>query len=159
MWSISVLPMPSIMRTPVAAFHASHTGDGSISPAETHVRSDRTSRCETRAAIARYATGAVKTTLARNRWTASSSVSALAFSSNTVAAPTSSGNKSSPPRPNVKASGGLPQKTSSADARSTFLPNVSHVAAMSRWKCIAAFGLPVVPDVNAIIATSSACVS
>jgi hypothetical protein len=35
---------------------------------------------------------------------------------------------------------------------------VSATAIRSRWKCIAAFGRPVVPEVNAMIATSSAAV-
>ena len=34
MWSISVEPMPSINRMPVAAAQASNTAAGSVSPAE-----------------------------------------------------------------------------------------------------------------------------
>ena len=70
-----------------------------------------------------------------------------------------SGKTRSPPSPNVNASGGLPVKTSSGDARSTWRGQQSHAAMMSRWKCIVPFGLPVVPDVNAISAVSSAAVS
>src|SRR2546426_2777375 len=35
----------------------------------------------------------------------------------------------------------------------------SHMAITSRWKCIVPFGLPVVPEVKAISATSSAAVA
>ena len=35
----------------------------------------------------------------------------------------------------------------------------SHIATTSRWKCIVPFGLPVVPEVKAISATSSAAVA
>ena len=70
-----------------------------------------------------------------------------------------SGNSSSPPSPNVKASGGLPVKTSSADARSVDIGQQSHAAIRSRWECIVPFGLPVVPDVKAITQVSSAAVS
>ena len=39
MWSISVAPMPSMMRMPVSRSHAWNTGSGSVSPALTHLRS------------------------------------------------------------------------------------------------------------------------
>ncbi len=58
----------------------------------------------------------------------------------------------------MNASGGLPANTSSGRGRSTCAENVSAIASTSRWKCIAALGRPVVPEVNAIIATSSAAV-
>ena len=35
---------------------------------------------------------------------------------------------------------------------------MSHIAITSRWKCIVAFGSPVVPDVNASMQTSSRAV-
>ena len=53
----------------------------------------------------------------------------------------------------------MPQNTSSAVARSTDRGNRSHIASTSRWKCIVPFGDPVVPEVNAIRATSSCAVS
>ena len=56
----------------------------------------------------------MKQTVARYCAIAAGSASGEAFSSSTVEAPTDSGNSSSPPRPKVKASGGLPMKTSSA---------------------------------------------
>ena len=59
----------------------------------------------------------------------------------------------------MKASGGVPVKTSSAVGRSTCCENVSALASTSRWKCMVAFGRPVVPEVNASSATSSAAVS
>ena len=46
-----------------------------------------------------------------------------------------------------------------AAGRGSRFANVSHVASRSRWKCMQPFGTPVVPDVNAMIATSSAAVS
>ena len=65
------------------------------------------------AAIARYEVGAVKQTVARCATIASSRSGGPAFSSSTVEAPMCIGNSVSPPRPKVKASGGLPMKTSS----------------------------------------------
>ena len=40
-----------------------------------------------------------------------------------------------------------------------YLPKVSAIASTSRWKCMVALGTPVVPDVAASMATSSAAVS
>ncbi len=80
----------------------------------------------------------------------------VAFSTSTVDAPAWSGNSSTPPRPNVKAYGGVPVNTSSGDGRSTCREKVSQIASTSRWKCMVAFGRPVVPEVNASSATSSA---
>ena len=70
-----------------------------------------------------------------------------------------SGNTSSPPSPNVKASGGLPMKTSSRVARSTCGGQQAAAAITSRWKCSVPFGTPVVPEVKAISATSSLAVA
>ena len=111
------------------------------------------------AAIWRYMVGAVNSTLARWRSIAPSSVSGVPRSSNTTEAPTRIGKHSMPPSPKVNASGGVPQKTSSDCGRSTCRGNRSHIATMSRWKCIVPFGVPVVPEVNAISATSSCAVS
>ena len=90
---------------------------------------------------------------------AGNSASGDGRSISSVDAPIRSGNSSSPPRPNVNASGGLPVNTSSALARKLDGGQQSHAAIRSRWKCIAAFGVPVVPDVNAMSAVSSAAVS
>ena len=43
MCSISVEPIPSMMRTPVADSHSARVAAGSVSPAETHARSVRIS--------------------------------------------------------------------------------------------------------------------
>jgi hypothetical protein len=59
----------------------------------------------------------------------------------------------------VKASGGLPRKTSLASARSTWSGKQTQLAITSRWKCIVAFGWPVVPEVKARRQVSSAAVS
>ncbi len=59
----------------------------------------------------------------------------------------------------MNASGGVPLKTSVERGSSTCLANVSQHASRSRWKCTQPFGVPVVPDVKAMIATSSAAVS
>ncbi len=58
----------------------------------------------------------------------------------------------------MKASGGVPVKTSSGRGFSTCRENVSALASTSRWKCRVALGRPVVPEVKAISATSSAAV-
>ncbi|CAB4758444.1 unannotated protein [freshwater metagenome] len=63
------------------------------------------------------------------------------------------------PSPNVKAMGGLPANTSLAVGLTMWALNVSAIASTSRWKCIVALGLPVVPEVNARRQTSSAEVS
>ena len=73
-------------------------------------------------------------------------------------APAHIGKISRPPRPKVKASGGEPTTMSSGVARSTWRGQVSHEASTSRWVCTAALGLPVVPEVKAIMAMSSAAV-
>ena len=111
------------------------------------------------ASIARYAVGAVKQAVAPCSAIRSASSSGVAFSTSRELAPTRSGKTTSPPSPNVNASGGVPMNTSSAVGFSTCLENVSALASTSRWKCIVAFGRPVVPDVNASRATSSAAVS
>ena len=89
---------------------------------------------------------------------APSSVSGDGRSTSSVEAPMRSGNSSRPPSPNVNASGGLPVNTSSAVAFSIDLGQQSHAASRSRWKCIVPFGTPVVPDVKAMSAVSSAAV-
>ena len=76
-----------------------------------------------------------------------------------VEAPNRNGNSTAAPSPNVNASGGVPLNTSSGCGSRISRANVSHVASRSRWKCMQPFGTPVVPDVNAMIATSSAAVS
>ena len=70
----------------------------------------------------------------------------------TVEAPKRSGKQSRPPSPNVNASGGVPQKTSSAAGLRHERGKASHIAITSRWKCMLPFGWPVVPDVKAISA-------
>ena len=59
----------------------------------------------------------------------------------------------------MNASGGVPTKTSSGVGANDDGGNVSHTASTSRWKCIVPFGRPVVPDVNAIMQTSSDAVA
>ena len=44
MCSISVAPMPSMISMPVASCQASKVAFGSVSPAETHLRSDEMSK-------------------------------------------------------------------------------------------------------------------
>ena len=90
---------------------------------------------------------------------AASSSSGLAFSSSTAEAPTLIGNSSRPPRPKVKASGGLPMKTSCAVACRQCGGQQRQMASTSRWKCIVPLGWPVVPEVKAISAQSSLAVS
>ena len=59
----------------------------------------------------------------------------------------------------MNASGGVPTNTSSGAGANDEGGNVSQIASTSRWKCIVPFGRPVVPDVNAIMHTSSDAVS
>lgn len=89
----------------------------------------------------------------------SSSCAGEAFSSSTVEAPNFMGNSSRPPSPKVKAMGGLPMKTSSAEGRSTWPGQQAQMASTSRWKCMVALGTPVVPEVKASRQVSSAAVS
>ena len=103
--------------------------------------------------------GAVNRIVALNFWIDSSSVSGVNFSTSAVLAPKRIGKHSSPPRPKVNASGGEPMKISSLTGFRQERGKQSHIAITSRWKCIVPFGLPVVPEVKAISATSSADVS
>jgi hypothetical protein len=159
MCSISVAPMPSMISMPVASFHSARVAAGSASPADTHLRRlDRSWPCAS-PAIARYEVGAVNSTLARCAVIAASSASGAAFSRSSVAAPIDSGNSKRPPSPNVNASGGLPVKRSSGLAFRVERGQQSQAAIASRWQCTVPLGTPVVPEVNAISATSSALVS
>ncbi len=90
---------------------------------------------------------------------ASSIASGPGLATGAVEAPKRSGNSTSPPSPNVNASGGVPLKTSLGRGSRIARANVSHAASRSRWKCTQPFGVPVVPEVKAMIATSSAAVS
>ena len=63
------------------------------------------------------------------------------------------------PRPKVKAKGGEPRNTSSMLGMMTWRGVVSQIASRSRWKCTVPLAAPVVPEVKAISATSSAAVS
>ena len=97
--------------------------------------------------------------VALNFCIASSSPSGVSRSISTVEAPYRSGKHSSPPRPKVNASGGVPQKTSPFTGFRQERGNRSHIAITSRWKWTVPLGVPVVPEVNAISAGSSAAVS
>ncbi len=92
------------------------------------------------------------------RCTCSANCSGVACSSSRVAAPARIGKTTRPPSPKVKASGGVPANRSSAVGRSRWCEKVSALASTSRWKCRVALGRPVVPEVKAISATSSAAV-
>ena len=61
--SSSVLPIPSMILTPVASWNACHTDAGSVSPADTGRRSPRSWLALPAASMARYAVGAVETTV------------------------------------------------------------------------------------------------
>jgi hypothetical protein len=137
MWNISVAPMPSMISMPVASFQRARVAAGSASPAATHFRSGPPSRTPTfrsraPAAMARYEVGAVKQTVARWATIASSRSGGPAFSSSTVDAPMCIGNTVWPPSPKVNASGGLPMKTSSGAARSTWVGKHTQLAITSR---------------------------
>ena len=89
----------------------------------------------------------------------SASWAGVACSISSAQAPARSGKTSSMPRPKVNASGALHAATSSGAIRRAWRSNVSPIARMSRWKCIVIFGTPVLPEVAASSATSSAAVS
>ena len=158
MCSISVEPIPSMIRSPVASWKLSHTARGSVSPAETQRRRLPSAGALPAATIARYAVGAVDSTVAPCSAIASASRSGVARSSNRVAAPARNGKISSAPSPKVNASGGVPTNRSSGVGFSTCFENVSATASTSRWKCVVALGWPVVPEVKASSTTSSAAV-
>ena len=90
---------------------------------------------------------------------ASSRLSGDARSSNTTLARAAMGKHTSPPSPKVNAIGGVPMHRSLAVMPSTCSANPRHIAITSRWKCMHPFGTPVVPDVNAMRATSSLAVA
>ena len=139
--------MPSMISTPVASRNASHTAwagarrptppspiDGMVLPA---------------ASIALYAVGAVRI---RPPCSSIRSASPTASPSRRrqVEARRAGGTAATPPSPKVNAYGGVPVNTSSADGLQHApggVPRGSDIT--SRWKCIVAFGRPVVPEVNA----------
>ncbi len=159
MCSISVDPIPSMIFTPVASLNACQTAPGRCSPAETAARSEDSRCADPPASIALYAVGAVKQTVTPCSSIRSPSSSGAAFSIISVEAPARSGKISTPPRPKVNAIGGVPVNTSSGVGASRCAEKVSAIARTSRWKCMVALGRPVVPEVNARSATSSAAVS
>ena len=59
----------------------------------------------------------------------------------------------------MNATGAVPVNTSSGCGSRMWAAKVSQVARRSRWRCTQPFGSPVVPEVKAISATSSAYVS
>ena len=83
----------------------------------------------------------------------------IGLGKNRVDAPNRIGKHVTPPSPNVNASGGVPVKISCGSAMLNDRGKQSVIAMTSRWKCIVALGDPVVPDVKAISAVSSAAVS
>jgi len=103
--------------------------------------------------------GAVNSAVTPCAAIASASSPGEARSSSSTLAPTLSGKVTSPPSPKVNPTGGVPAKISAGPAASTCRPNVSLMASTSRWKCMVAFGFPVVPEVGASRATSSAAVA
>ncbi len=137
---------------------------GSAAPAETHFLRLRSEKSFALAAISRYMDGEAKHTLALNLSIVQRSVSTVCSSASTVEAPKRIGKHSRAPRPNVEASGGVPQNTSSLCVFRMERGKQSHIATTSRWKCMAPLGAPApgakagspAPDVKAISATSSA---
>jgi hypothetical protein len=69
------------------------------------------------------------------------------------------GNSSSPPNAYVNASGGVPMKMSSLVGRRMWRGKQSAQARMSRCVCIVPLPRPVLPEVKAMMAMSSAAVS
>ena len=90
---------------------------------------------------------------------ASASFGGAACSSSSVDAPMRIGKRSRPPSPKVNARGGEPQKMSVSFAWRMCRGKQSQMASTSRCTCIVPFAFPVVPEVKAMSATSSAAVS
>src|SRR5512140_81121 len=103
---------------PVAFFHPSKTDNGSVSPADTHFLRLDTSWPSSIPVIARYAVGAVKQIVGLNSPIALMRCGGVACSRSSDDAPNRNGNSSSPPSAYVNASGGDPQKMSSASGLS-----------------------------------------
>jgi len=76
--------------------------------------------------------GAVNKIVAAKVCMAETKCSGEAFSISTVDAPTLKGNSNRPPKPKVKANGGLPMKTSSASGRCTCAGQQAQAAITSR---------------------------
>ena len=143
MCSISVEPMPSMMRTPVRSVHAVATAAGSGSPAETHARNELT-RGEVGAAQHRPVhrrRGRQRGDRSGARWRRRARP-ATASRSAPWTRPRASGTTRRTPRPKVNARAASPVNTSSSRGRRTRAPNVSHVASRSRCRCTQPFGSP-----------------
>ena len=160
MCSISVEPIPSMILIPVASCHACQVASGSGSPAGTPIVAVTRRRPGTDpASIARSAVGAVeehRRSITRDRgqqWRRDST-----FSNSREAAPIRSGKITREPNPNVKAERGRAREEVVIDRPDSMsaLERVGHRQSVARWKCIVAYGRPVVPDVKANSATSSA---
>src|SRR5438132_1540260 len=98
---------PSMMRIPHASWTASQVACGSVSPADTHARSEVSRAAPRSGTIARYAMGAVASTVMPWRSIASSRRGGAGCSSRYTAAPARNGKTTLWPSPNVKARGGL----------------------------------------------------
>ena len=155
MCSVSVEPMPSTMRMPVRSVQASATAAGSGSPAETHARNELS---------------------ARGRRLAASSGTSSERSTSLVIAWRSMSRRARPARLPDRHRGRAhahreqhahPEAEGERERRCrgehvvlartrTRAPNVSQMASRSRWRCTQPFGGPVVPEVKAMMAMSSA---
>ena len=156
MCSISVLPMPSMISTPVASRNASQVAFGRCSPAETAFRRARSWSVLPAASIALYAVGAVKQIVTPCCVDRVGELGRRRLLHQQGRRAGVQREEQQPPSPNVNASGGVPVNTSSGTAAARARRRCRQIASTSRWKCIVAFGLPVVPEVKASIATSSA---
>ena len=99
MCSISVAPIPSMIRTAVASWKSSHTARGRCSPADTHRRMPVSASVLPVASSARYMVGAVNSAVTPWPAITSASSSGEARSSSSVLAPMLNGNTTRPPSP------------------------------------------------------------
>ena len=166
MWNISVAPMPSMISMPVASSRARASAAGSASPAATHLRSgaavahaERAARAR-RSAIARYEVGAVKQhgrALGGDRVEQLGRAGLLEQHGRGADAHREQRQAAEPEREGERRAADEDVVGARRAARAA--ESTRSDAITSRWKCIVAFGWPVVPDVKASRQVSSAAVS
>ena len=158
---ISVAPMPSMISMPVASFHscARRVRQRLAGRRRTCAATTGRSRAAS-GAIARYNVGAVNSIVARCVLDRRSSASGPGRSTQQRRRADAHRKQQQAAQPE-----GERERRRAAEhvvgGRLAASPRgkQSHIASTSRWKCIVPFGLPVVPDVKAMNATSSAAVS
>ena len=157
MWIISVAPMPSMMRSPVCSNQLSDVAFGSGSPAETQCPQARQIEIASRArSIARYAVGAVNRQVARQRLHGAEQGVGRRSLDQAGARAKAQRKHEQRAQPEREAERRTADVKVIGRVCSRWRATVSAIASTSRWKCTSPSGSPVVPDVKASSATSSA---